>query len=124
MPDLKQGARGVTTRLKKRQRGFHYEPEPGFYGVNKSFDEASKQKVASAQLRGIRRVLAKYALLDESGEPIESLAKLFAQSNFGYGDDPIAPKRVGDPLFGAPTDMPNEPGDRNGLSNHLSNGSV
>lgn len=125
MPDIKDIARGVTTRLKKRQRGFHFDKEPGFYGVTKSFGDAAKQKLASeARSRAIRKVAAKYALLDESGEPIEALAKLFAQSNFGYGDEPVAPKRTGDSLWGAPMGMPNEPGDRNGLSRNISYGGV
>ena len=71
----------------------------------------------------MRKVAAKYALLDESGEPIEALAKLFAESNFGYGDEPVQPSRSGDPIWGSPMGMPSETGDRNGLS-RLSYGGV
>lgn len=125
MPDLKDIARGVSTRLKRRQRGFHFEREPGFYGVTKSFGDAAKQKLASeVRDRVLRKVAAKYALLDEAGEPIEALAKLFAESNFGYGDEPVAPKRSGDPLWGPSMGFPNEPGDRNGLSRNLTYGGV
>jgi len=125
MPNLQDVARGITTRLKKRQRGFHFEREPGFYGVTKGFGDAAKLKVASeARARAIRKVAEKYALLDESGEPVEALAKLFAESNFGYGDEPVAAKRTGDPIWGPSMGTPNEPGDRNGLSRGLSYGGV
>lgn len=125
MPGPNNIARGVSTRLKKRVRGFYTDLEPGFYGVKKGFGDAAKQKVASlGRARALRKIAAKYALLDESGEPIEALAKLFAESNFGYGDEPVTAKRTGDPLWGAPMGLPNEPGDRNGLSRNLSYGGV
>lgn len=125
MADLNNIVRGITTRLKKRQRGFHFEKDPGFYGVTKSFNTAARQKFANeVRARAIRKVATKYALLDESGEPIEALAKLFSENNFGYGDTPITPKRTGDPIWGASMGLPNEPGDRNGLSPNISYGGV
>lgn len=72
----------------------------------------------------IRRIFAKYALLDQQGEPIEAVAKIFSQSNFGYGDDPTKGMRSGDPTFGVDMGMPMETGDRNGLSRSLSYGGV
>jgi hypothetical protein len=72
----------------------------------------------------IHAVFKKYALLDEQGEPIEAVAKVLAQSNFGYGDDPTKGMRSGDPTFGADMGMPMETGDRNGLSRGLSYGGV
>jgi len=81
-------------------------------------------KTSSIMDEAIRKVFAKYALLDEHGEPIEAIAKMFAQSNFGYGDDPTKGTRSGDPTFGANMGMPMETGDRNGLSRGLSYGGV
>lgn len=92
------------------------------YGVNRAFGDV--MKTSSIMSEAIRKVFAKYALLDEHGEPIEAIAKMFAQSNFGYGDDPTKGTRSGDPTFGANMGMPMETGDRNGLSRGLSYGGV
>lgn len=103
-------------------QGFRKLVSPPVYGVNRAFK--SVMKTSSVMNTAMRRVLAKYALLDNQGEPIEAVAKLFAQSNFGYGDDPTKGMRSGDPTFGANMGMPMETGDRNGLSGQLSYGGV
>ena len=124
MPNTKTIASGITTRLKKRQRGFHFDKEPGFFAVNKSFGDAAAKTANEVHQRALKTVAEKYALLDESGEPVEALAKLFAQSNFGYGDEPMQTKRTGEPLWGSSMGMPSDAGDRVGLSRNLSYGGV
>lgn len=109
MSDLPTPVKGDETRLQKRQRGWHRTEHPGFYDVKGRFEDAAKDahvKIAEAKMRGYLRVLQKYALLEKFDEPIEALAKRFAQSNFGYGEDPKpAPKGkyqgyAGDPRMG------------------------
>ena len=118
------GIRGIERRRKMKQRGFFFDREPGFHGLREGFESAANEKRAESRERAIRRVLAKYALLDDQGEPIEAVAKLFGQSNFGYGDEPAKGGLSGDPTFGADMGMPMETGDRNGLSRGLSYGGV
>lgn len=145
---------GVQLRRKKPVRGFYFDKDPGFHGLRAGFDAAAQQKRAfttyglrphettmhkNTNWRGaqtasplskrasadiLRKVLQKYALLDDQGEPIEAVAKMFAQSNFGYGDDPQTEERLGGPTFGSDMGMPLETGDRNGLSASLSYGGV
>lgn len=119
MSELDPLIHGIATRLKKKQRGFHFDPSPGFYGVKKLFG-----KTAEACARGVASVLAKYALLDNQKTPIEDLAKLFSTSNFGYGDNPG--KRPGkEPVnWGAAGPAPDGQGDRAGASRFLRSTSV
>ena len=109
-----------------RTRGFYFDREPGFHDLRGGFDAAAKlgggQKTAKDA--ALLKVFQKFALLDAQGEPIEAVAKVFAQSNFGYGDDPTKGKLTGDPTFGSSMGMPSETGDRNGLSGQLSYGGV
>jgi hypothetical protein len=119
----------VSERVRQREQrpqapvqGFRKLVNPPVYGVNRAFKDV--MKTSSVKNAALMRVLAKYALLDEHGEPIEAVAKLFAQSNFGYGDDPTKGMRTGDPTFGTSMGMPMETGDRNGLSAQLSYGGV
>jgi hypothetical protein len=107
-----------------KQRGFFFDREPGFHDLKGGFRDAASEKRAESRDRVLRRVLAKFALLDEQGEPIEAVAKMFGQSNFGYGDEPAKGGLSGDPTFGADMGMPMETGDRNGLSRNLSYGGV
>lgn len=122
----------VFTRLKKRKRGWHFDREPGFYGVRKKFEEMDKrhspEKLASIRDRAYRDALGKFALLDGVPKPVEAIADLFATTNFGYGED-AAPKArqsvetpvsFGRALGGGGTEL----GDRRGASSFLSNGSV
>lgn len=117
-------ATGIERRRKMKQRGFFFNREPGFHDLKGGFRDAASEKRAESRDRVLRRVLAKFALLDEQGEPIEAVAKMFGQSNFGYGDEPAKGGLSGDPTFGADMGMPMETGDRNGLSRNLSYGGV
>lgn len=135
MPDVSAVTSGLATRLKKKRRGFHFDRSPGFYGVKDGFETAAKgagnvAKTASlkeARERGMRAVALKLALLDQFDEPIEALAKRFAQSNFGYGRDPNKPKDrdvAADPLWGGQTDTPVGQADMIGASKQITNRSV
>ena len=119
---MNEGVRSAEQRTQKARKGFFERVNPPVYDVKGAFKKV--MKTGSAMDSAIRKVFAKYALLDEHGEPIEAIAKLFAQSNFGYGDDPTKGTRTGDPTFGSNMGMPNETGDRNGLSRNLSYGGV
>lgn len=135
MPDVSAVTSGLATRLKKKRRGFHFDRSPGFYGVKDGFEAAARKagdvaKTASlkeARERGMRAMALKLALLDQFDEPIEALAKRFAQSNFGYGRDPNAPKDrdvAADPLWSESTGMPVGHGDMVGASQQITNRSV
>lgn len=137
MPVVSAVTNGLATRLKRKQRGFHFDRAPGFYGVKDGFDAAARNagnmaKSASlheARLRGMRAAAAKLALLDQFDEPIEALAKRLAQSNFGY-DGPVSNKDpkyqgfAGDDKWGKPTSMPDGQGDYAGASKQITNRSV
>lgn len=117
MPKLSDTVKGVTQRQAASLRGWYRKPAPGFYGVKDGFDAAAKgahvkvssDKIAEARMRGYLRVLQKYALLEKFDEPIEALAKRFAQSNFGYGEDPKPQAKgrfqgyAGDPMMSPPS---------------------
>jgi hypothetical protein len=124
-----QGTQGAVTRLKKRQRGFHFETEPGFFDVKGTFDRAAPSKTAADNaLRGYVRVLRKYALLNEQQDPIDFLSRFFASKNFGYGRDKSPDNRSrGDSdevIWGTPSGMPSETGDARGASRFLQFGGV
>ena len=119
---MNEGVRRQEQRPQAAVQGFRTLVSPPVYGVNRAFRKV--MKTGSAMSPVVRKVFAKFALLDQHGEPIEAIAKVLAQSNFGYGDDPTKGKLTGDPTFGANMGMPMETGDRNGLSAQLSYGGV
>ena len=95
----------VEARLKERRRGWFHDTDPGFHDFKAKMEEAQARngdvKVApeptpkAASLartpdevarNALIYVLSKYALLDESGDPIVDLTRLIKDDDFGYTD--------------------------------------
>lgn len=101
----------VETRLKKRQRGWHYEAEPGFHGVKSTFDQAEKNnKSNEVKLAAMLDALEKFALLDDNGDPIGTLSKILKENDFGFNSGAPSKKDRNRPQaesrsFGVPTGL-------------------
>ena len=78
--------RGHETPQVKRERGFYRDPDPRFKDLRGKFDDAAKSNgdVRNVKSAAIRHVLAKFALLDEAGDPIIELTRLIKDDDFGY----------------------------------------
>jgi hypothetical protein len=86
----------IETRLKKRQRGFYYEPDPGFHDVNGKFDDAHA-KTKQVKLAAIMDTLARFGLklsekqagqLLDSPDPAKALTQILKTDDFGLGLEP------------------------------------
>lgn len=74
------------TRLKKQQRGWYRDADPGFHAVKEKFESAEKANGTKAiKTSAFLDVLRKYALLDGEGNPIEALTQFMHDDDFGYG---------------------------------------
>jgi hypothetical protein len=80
--------RGHETPQVKRERGFYRDPDPRFKDLRGKFEDAAKSngdaKMASIKADAVRHVLAKFALLNEAGDPIIELTRLIKDDDFGY----------------------------------------
>ena len=93
----------VEARLKERRRGWFHDTDPGFHDFKAKMDEAQKRNgdvnvapaIKAASLarthadvsrNAMLYVLSKFALLDESGDPIVDLTRLIKDDDFGYTD--------------------------------------
>ena len=87
-----------------RERGFYKDPDPRFKDLKGKFDDAARTNgEKQIKLAAIYSVLAKFALLDEMGDPIEGLTKMLKDDDFGYTDrKPKGPGSMRDekPLWG------------------------
>ena len=91
------------TPLKKSQRGWYRDPDPGLRDLRGKFEDAGRRN-GEVKLAAMLAALAKFALLDEHGDPVVALTSLIKDSDFGYTDrasrrDPNA-MRNEKPLFG------------------------
>jgi hypothetical protein len=87
----------VDTRLKKRQRGFHFEKEPGFFDLKGKFDDAAK-KNEEIKVAAIADALALFGLdpkyagdIAKAADPVKALTQTFHQQDFGFGLAPTRP---------------------------------
>ena len=70
-----------------RERGFYKDPDPRFKDLRGKFDDAARTTgEIQSKLAASNSVLAKFALLDEMGDPIEGLTKMIKDDDFGYTD--------------------------------------
>lgn len=77
----------VAARLKKRQRGWHFEQEPGFHDVKGKFQDAAKQP-NEVKMAAFREVLAQYGL-DKCGEDaVEAVTSILRDHDFGFNLPP------------------------------------
>ena len=87
-----------------RNRGFYKDPDPRFRDLKGKFDDAARTNgEKQIKLAAIYSVLAKFALLDGMGDPIEGLTKMIKDDDFGYtGRKPKGPGSMRDekPLWG------------------------
>ncbi len=102
MPDsstYQKAAALVNTRLKKRQRGFYFEPEPGFHDVKGKFDDASRQNTET-KVAAVYDVLQRFGLakLADENNPdcIETLTKVLREADFGFDLQPGASRNSRD----------------------------
>lgn len=84
MSDVK----GHETEQVARERGFYRDPDPRFRNLRGKFEDASRSNgdVRRIKQAAVMHVLAKFALLDEAGDPIVELTRLIKEDDFGYSD--------------------------------------
>ena len=82
MSDVK----GHETPQVKRERGFYRDPDPRFKDLRGKFEAASRSNGDARNIKhaAVMHVLAKFALLDEAGDPIVELTRLMKDDDFGY----------------------------------------
>lgn len=101
--------RGHETPQVKRERGFYRDPDPRFKDFKGKFEAASRSN-GERQVKeaAIRHVLAKFALLDEAGNPIDGLTEIIRGDDFGYTKRRAGrPARMSDekPVWGPPSGL-------------------
>jgi hypothetical protein len=83
----------LVSRLKKRQRGFHFEEEPGWHDLKGKFEEANRKgsgksmKVATLQTQAVHDALAKFGFLrakDGRDDPMGVLSGILRNAPFGF----------------------------------------
>jgi hypothetical protein len=70
-------------RLKKRRRGWFTDQEPDFHDFKAKLLSAQSRN-GEVKMAAVYSVLAKYALLDEAGDPVVELTRLIKDDDFGY----------------------------------------
>lgn len=82
---------GVATRLKKRQRGWHYEAEPGFHDVKGKFEDAAR-KNPEIKVAAIADALKTYGIdpkyageISDAPDPVKALTQVLKTKDFGFG---------------------------------------
>jgi hypothetical protein len=70
------------SRLKKKQRGFFHDKDPGLYDVKGSFIRANDAN-KSHKIAGITAALEKFGLLNEV-DPVSILSKTFQEIPAGF----------------------------------------
>jgi len=84
------------TGLKKRQRGWYTDPSPGLKDLKGKFEDAERTSgVTSIKKAAVLDVLRKFALFQDSEQPVETFAQIIQQTNFGYGDPQKGPSPTG-----------------------------
>jgi len=106
------------TGLKKKQRGWYIDPAPGLKDLRGKFEDAERSagntKLAAHE-RAVLDVLGKFALFQDSPDPIKSFVEVLQTRNFGYGADPGGPPQKGRDLkFGPDAPMNSGFGDQLG----------
>jgi hypothetical protein len=85
------GVPHVASRLKKRQRGWHFEKDPGFHDVKGKFDEAAR-KNTEIKVAAIAEALRTYGIdpkiageITDAPDPIKALTQVLKTKDFGFG---------------------------------------
>jgi hypothetical protein len=80
--------KGHETGQVARERGFYRDPDPRFKDLRGKFEGAARSNgdVNRIKQAAVMHVLAKFALLDEAGDPIVELTRLIKEDDFGYSD--------------------------------------
>lgn len=111
------------TGLKKKQRGWYADPDPGLKDLRGKFEDADRtngtMKLAEIALRD---VLRKFALFQDAPDPVRAFVKVLGSSNFGYGDPAKRPTTEQEQFFGPGVPMNSGYGDQAGATNETYGG--
>lgn len=105
------------TGLKKKQRGWYADPDPGLKDLRGKFEDADRtngtMKIAEEALRA---VLRKFALFQDSPDPVRAFVKVLGTNNFGYGEPNKRPNNQHEQFFGPNVPMNSGYGDQAGAN--------
>lgn len=103
---------GVSTRLKKRQRGWHYEKEPGFHDVKGKFQDAARIN-SETKVAATAEALRTYGIdpkhageITDAPDPLKALTQVLRTKDFGFGGQKDRGRNFGEfASWGPPTGM-------------------